>query len=295
MEALNSTPAGTTAADSSGSGNSGTLTNFNFDNTSGWVANTSLLHASTEPTVTATNLELETPIFYEWRQAGGTFSTRAQTPYTDTQLGSEGVYVHFNPEGKYSRQDYYMIPSWATEAFSTSAPARGKRRSFPSKANLIADASGLDVIDATTNKLWMRIPIAASNLLGNTAVKSVAALNGHLYLGQNGSGMVDIDLGHDTATRYDSTGVATYASNLANSNAASGYGTPVGAALVSSTVNGVSAAVTTQSTGPDQEVSLATTGGITLIQNSTVARTGATHNGILNNGPTWILGIAGML
>jgi hypothetical protein len=239
----NSTPASTSALDSSGSGNTGTLTNFNFDQNSNWTVNNSLLHASTEPTVSMMSsvIEQESPMFYQYRDSTGgpaptysAWSTRAPISATLQQLGATGVYVKFNPSGAYSTQDTYRIASWAVEAFSTSAPQRGKRRSFPEKANIIIDkngtnSGGIDIIDATTNILWMRLNTAYNvrrmlHMYDYGANIRVEMLNGRLYAQGSYydalySIQFDLDGTHAYSTSGGRPGNAQFAGNIAKRNA----------------------------------------------------------------------------
>jgi hypothetical protein len=235
------TAAGTTVTDSSGNNNTGTLTNFNFAAASNWVVNKNLLNVTTDPTQTLLVTEQESPTFYQWRQAAGTWSARAVIPVSETQLGSEGVYVRFNPNGIYSRQDYYKINSWAVEAFTTSAPARGKKRAFPTHANIVSDSTNIDIIDADTNKVWMRLPDGVSNVT-SSATKISAAKNGQLY-GASGSGLFAIELDRDASQKFNSSGNGQYNGTIADRNDALGYATASGSALASSTVSDVSATV----------------------------------------------------
>jgi hypothetical protein len=266
----------TTATDSSGNGNNGTLTNFNFDQNSNWVVNNSLLHATTEPTVSMMSsvIEQESPMFYQYRGSTGgptptydAWSTRAPISATLQQLGATGVYVKFNPSGAYSTQDTYRIASWAVEAFSTSAPARGKLRGAPGKMNLVANNGGLDIIDASTNKLWMRLPKAANNLIGANNTLKAKALNGRIYIA-SADGLTEIRLDEDSAVRYTSTGNGSYLSNLANRSNASGYAAMTGAALNSTTVNAVSPTVVGTSP-PKQYVAVATLSDLSVLSNVT--------------------------
>ncbi len=263
------TAAGTTATDSSSTANNGTLTNFNFNGSSNWTVHTNLLGVTTEPTQSVIETGTETPIFYQWKQTGGSWSTRAQIPTTEAQLGSEGVYLRFNPAGIYSRNDYYLIPSWAVEAFSTSSRKRGKRRSFPLRANVIATASGIDIIDADTNKVWMSFTGATNNMLGSNQPLQVYALNGRIYVA-SADGLTAIQFGRDTALRWTSSGNSVYTSGntIADRNDAAGYGSAAGSALVSTTINDVSAAVI-GTAPPKIYVAVATSAGMSVVANAT--------------------------
>jgi hypothetical protein len=277
------TPAGTTAIDSSGSGNHGTLTNFNFDQNSNWVPNATLLHATTEPTVSTYSaiVEQESPVFFQYRGSTGgptptydTWSTRAPISASLQQLGSTGVYLRWNPQGSYSTYDTYRINSLAIESFG---PTRGKLRTYPAKTNLVANNGGLDIIDASTNKLWARFTKASNNLIGANNILKVKALNGRLYVG-SADGLTDIQLDDDTALRFTSSGNSMYQSTLANRDAALAYPAAGGTALNSTTVNDVSPAVVGTAL-PKQYVALATASDINVVNN-------ITGIGLNSNAPT---------
>lgn len=277
------TAAGTSATDSSGSGNTGTLTNMTFDaTTTNWQANATQLHATTEPSLTNPASEQETPIFFAWKQVGGSFSASAQITPTETQLGAEGVYLKFNLEGIYSRQDYYTIPSWAVEAFSSSTPQRGKRRSFPVRAHLVGDAStALTIIDADTNKVWMRFTGGNANLIDTGTIVGISASNGHIFLGTS-TALFDVSMMGDNSTRYTVSGTATYGGNIASRSASSSYGAASGTALISSTVSDASA-VLVGSSPPKMYVAVSTNPGsnpkgMTLIQNATGTTTALNYS-----------------
>jgi hypothetical protein len=277
------TAAGTTAVDSSGSGNNGTLTNFGFNSTSNWVTNNSLLHATTEPTVAAYSaiVEQETPVFYQYRGSTGgptptldAWSTRQQISSSLQQLGATGIYVRWNPQGNYSTYDTYRINALAIESFGTT---RGKLRSYPSKTNLVANNGGLDIIDASTNKLWARFAKASNNLIGSNNTLKVKALNGRIYVA-SADGLTDIRLDDDTALRFTSSGNSIYQSTLANRGAASAYPAAGGTALNSTTVNDISPTVI-GTAPPKQYVALATASDLNVLNN-------LTGIGLNNNAPT---------
>lgn len=212
-------------------------------------------------------------VFYQWRDldgagSAGSWSTRAQVPTTNTQLASTGVYVKFNPDGMYSKADIYRVHSWGIEALSTSAPARGALNSFPEKANLIASNGGLDIIDASTNKLWMRFPKASSNLIGSNNTLQVTARNGTVYVA-SADGLTEVRFYDDAGLRYTSSGNSLYTDGfIADRNDALGYNSASGNAVISTTVNDVSV-TTIGSAPPKQDVAVAASTGMTVIQNTT--------------------------
>ena len=172
---------GTTAYDASGNSNVGTLTN-------GPTWGTGIIR--TDPAQ-------GDPLYYKWRVVGGSWSTPAPVPSTTTELPSTGVEIRFNPNGLYGADDKFKIASWAIEALSTSTPQRGSRRSFPRRAHLITSASGIDIIDASTNKLWMRAPVSDGNEWFRAIPYTATMKNGILYVGKSGYGFSRLDFSQD--------------------------------------------------------------------------------------------------
>ncbi|WP_309715842.1 LamG domain-containing protein, partial [Armatimonas sp.] len=210
------------------------------------------------------------PTYYQYRYIGGTWSTAVPAPTTSTQLGSTGIYLKFNPAGQYSAYDHFLINSWAVEAASTSSPQRGTRRSFPLRTHLTVTASGLDIIDSSTNTLWMRLP-TGSTMLGTSGLQSVAAKNGRIYLASTGSGnLTTIRLESDGFGTYSTSGNAVGARTIANRASTSSYGTASGLALVANAPTAVSVQVL-GTAPPKQYVALAdgTSGRVVVLGNET--------------------------
>lgn len=245
---------GTTAYDASGNGSDATLTNSPT-----WTTG-----------ITRTDPTQGDPLYYQYRDVGGSWSVAKPAPSTSTQLGSSGIYVKFNPSGVYSAYDHFLINSWAVEAFSTSSPQRGNRRSFPNRAHLVATASGLDIIDASTNKLWMRLP-TGTTMLGTSGLQSVAARNGRIYLASSGSGnLTTVRFDTDGFGQYSTSGNAVGARTIANRGSASSYGTASGLALTANAPTDVSVRVL-GTTPPKQFVAVAdgSSGRVVLLGNET--------------------------
>lgn len=229
------TVAGTTAADATGT-NNGTLTGFDFDADSNWTTRANIKQVNSsgtdEPAVSSIATEQESPIFFEYRQIAsgspGAWTTDRNKTFQLTtgeqQLierdGTDGtgVYVSMNPQGVYSKEDHYMVSSWAIEDKNAN---RGHRNSFPEKANLIATGAGLDIIDAQTNKLWMNFGLGTNKILGATnGPLSVVARDGRVYaVGVNGIIAIQFDL--DDAHKWISTGSSSHPEPIAERNAAS--------------------------------------------------------------------------
>ncbi len=281
---------GATAADSSGNGYTGSLLNgyTNSPAANGtsagpiWVETDEYpVGIATGSTQTSLVTEQESPVFFEYRSiSGGSFgawsadrSKTFQLTTGEQQLGSTGVYVSLNPAGVYSKEDHYVIASWALEGATTSGtePGRGKDNAFPEKANLVATASGLDVIDATNNKLWMRFPAETSGIIGANAPESVTAKDGRIFIASN-DGLSAIQFDMDDAHRWTSSGNSSWGGNLADRDDASAYAAAADQAINSSAVNDVSVAViyNTDYSIYAQYIAVASDDGMSVIENSTL-------------------------
>ena len=238
---------GTSAADSSGNSNTGTLTNFNFNTTDGWTLNPNLWQTSSV-TTNVTNLPAtqQAPRYFRYStktaSAWTTPSWSTELPITSgpTALGATGVKVLWNPEGHYDHYDTFEVMSWVVEASSST---RGTRRSYPDQTNIIADGTNtnlvaIDIINAATNNLWMRVIGTNDSTNGliwkNDTPAAVTALNGTIFAGltwNTNGGVVDFSLASDTAYHFFSTNNAVYSGTLAQRNASSGYATAGGTGL----------------------------------------------------------------
>ncbi|HSI20580.1 MAG TPA: LamG domain-containing protein [Verrucomicrobiae bacterium] len=208
---------GTTLTDSTSTGLTGAFNSFNYSSTSGWTNNENLWKASSAPTITAYRSDSEVQRFFKYRDQTnyntfGSWSALQAIGNGPVALGSTGVKVVWNPNGVYRRYDTFRIASWVVEAYSTSTPRRGKRRSVPDKLNIIssgsgAPAAGVDLIDAQTNKVWMRIPTDTTSptnttFLGSNYPQTATLTNGKLFVGihWNSVGqMRTIDFGSEQA------------------------------------------------------------------------------------------------
>jgi len=134
---------------------------------------------------------------------------------------------------------YVGKASWHDE---TPSETRGERRKFPPKAYLVATDSGLDIIDAGDNTLWMRFIAAADSQLpvgGN----AISARNGKVYVGTS-NGLYVIDFVNDNVVRYDASGLAVSDSPIVERNAVNFYSVQDSVtSIVDSTVNYVHTAV----------------------------------------------------
>ena len=233
---------GTSATDSSGNSNTGTLTNFNFNTTDGWIANPNLWQTSSV-TTNVTNLaaEAKTPRYFQWRTVSNNTPTygswSAELPITTgpTTLAT-GVKVVFNPEGVYPHNDTYHVASWAVQAFSTGTEARGYKRSMPAKLSVVASSGGIDLIDSATNTLWMRLATNSGTSQIGSAVSKLAMQNGQLYFLNGGNKQLGVvDFANDNFRRYTGSGNSLGQETIANNTASSTYATAAGQSLDAAT------------------------------------------------------------
>ena len=229
---------GTSTSDSSGNSNTGTLTNFNFNTTDGWTNNPNLWQvASVTTNTTGFAAQTETPRYIRYATVSSpvwatpTWSTEMPMSSGPIALGATGVKIRMNPNGFYSRYDTFHIASWAVEAPSS---IRGTRRSVPEKLNMIADGTSgggaVDLINAATNTLWMRIPTgsnsSASLMYTGDNPTNVTALNGHIYIGKawnTAGGILDFSLASDNVMSIGTGGLAFYQGDVAQRNSNSGF------------------------------------------------------------------------
>jgi len=85
---------------------------------------------------------------------------------------------------------------WAREVAGTT---RGSRADFPEKALIVSTVEGVDILDTSTSKLWMRFIRAANNALHSAATEPRRTMmrNGCLLVSYSGGGTVQVDFTHD--------------------------------------------------------------------------------------------------
>jgi hypothetical protein len=112
--------------------------------------------------------------------------------------------------------------SWRSESFLTNI--RGARASFPEKGFIVGTNSGLDIIDSTTNTLWMRFSSAANKAIDANfgTINSLAAINGKILVGMQLNSttgtVIILDFENDTIKRIDANGLYTFSANIAARN-----------------------------------------------------------------------------
>jgi hypothetical protein len=111
--------------------------------------------------------------------------------------------------------------SWFNEAFNAN---RGSRDEFPVRAIIVATDLGLDIIDATTNQLWMRFIAGSARGVNSDfgKITSIAAMEGKIYLGMaqspgTGGGLTILDFVNDAVYHIHNSARKSNL-NLANRN-----------------------------------------------------------------------------
>ena len=141
----------------------------------------------------------------------------------------------------------FKIASWFVEP---SGSTRSSKQQFPERSYVIATASSVDIIDADTQKLWMRFSQGTNYALGadaNNNPSSANALNGKAYISTNGSaatGLYRLDFAADASFRQNATDWRLSDQPLAQRNGTNTYNVlNTSNILVNVTANDVSAAV----------------------------------------------------
>lgn len=179
--------------------------------------------------------------------------------------------------------------AWATEAKDDgfgdpcviSSDDRCGRNMFPEKAILVTTTSGLYIFNAKDNSLWIKFTQDGTYSLGadsNNNPSGVAALNGVIYVGTNGSsgsGMYAFDFINDTMYRYNTTNRVSAVESISARNTAVSYtaNAKTALAILDNVVNDVSVTVTVGSTNTKginglTLVGLATDTGMSVINQS---------------------------
>lgn len=142
--------------------------------------NGSLIKATgTDSTPRTIYITIKSPTTFDWTNYQGDAATGVTiTPGTAQTLGATGVSVTFTGGVNYNVGDVFKVASWYIEAESAT---RGAKQQFPEKANIVTrnGTSGVDIVDADTQKLWMRIDNASWKDSGSKTASKL--LNGNLY------------------------------------------------------------------------------------------------------------------
>ncbi len=152
-------------------------------------------------------ITIKSPTTYDWTDYNGESATGVSIdPGTSQTLGNTGVSVTFTGTN-YNVGDVFKVASWFTEATGST---RGSKQQFPERSNVIATDSGVDIIDADTQKLWMRFSIGDGYFSSATNyIDGATMLNGTLYVpygaGEDGQGLRRIMFSNDRAGRWHIT------------------------------------------------------------------------------------------
>ena len=208
-------------------------------------------------------ITIASPTTFNWTDYNGQAATAVTiTPGVAQALGTTGVSATFTATS-YNVGDVFKIASWFVEP---SSATRGAKQQFPERSNIVATASSVDIIDADTQKLWMRFNNSANanDLMRINGSASISVLNGKVYSGisaATNSGLAIADFPADTGEIYTTGGYSRYASGISQRNASLGFITINGTAIVNQYVNDVSAAVI-----PNQPTQQVTVSGWGYIQ-----------------------------
>lgn len=122
--------------------------------------------------------------------------------------GNHTFKIQRNASAEGGNQMYFMlgdvtnIAPWFNEPSSS---ARGQKKSFPEKCNIIADTEGLSILDEDTQKLWMRFELGVLKML-QMLPRVIKAKDGVIYLGTS-NGVMVIDFPDNKAWILDGTGL----------------------------------------------------------------------------------------
>src|SRR3989344_4356914 len=133
-------------------------------------------------------ITIKSPTTFDWTDYYGQAVTGVtMTPGTAQTLGTTGVSVKFS-DVNYNVGDVFRIASWFVEPSGTT---RGAKAQFPERTLLVASSTNVDIIDADTQKLWMRFTAGTyPNYYlssGVTNHNSVTGLNGRVYVAGTGA------------------------------------------------------------------------------------------------------------
>ncbi|MBP9817444.1 tail fiber domain-containing protein, partial [Candidatus Shapirobacteria bacterium] len=174
-------------------------------------------------------------------QTGTTFVAGVGRTLTGT---ANGITLTFT-NTTYNTGDVFKIASWVTEPSSST---RGSLTTFPEKSIIVTDGTtgsgSIEIIDADTQKLWMRFTSATNNLLpANTIPKTAKILNGKFYIGSD-TWVHMANFATDVGTQYNSSATSTYNGTISQRNSASSLtNTNSRVMVISSSANDIDVAV----------------------------------------------------
>ena len=228
-------------------------------------------------------ITIKSPTTFDWTDYNGQAATGVtMTPGTAQALGTTGVSATFT-NVNYNVGDVFKIASWFVEP--ASANARGSKAQFPERSNIVAETNTVDIIDADTQKLWMRFSQGTGQAIGTTThntPNSVNALNGKVYSANNDSAgaLYTLDFVHDTSFQQNATDYRVFSnygncpSGIASRNSNIGYAViNTSNILINTVANDVSAAVI-----PNQPTKEMTVSGWGYVYNASTTYASETVN-----------------
>lgn len=161
-------------------------------------------------------ITIKSPTTFDWTNYAGDSATEVTiTPGTAQTLGSTGVSVTFTGGVTYNVGDVFKVASWYIEAEGTN---RGAKQQFPERAYLTAENSGnVSIIDADTQKLWMRFSGGSNNAFSGGNNTSIKMLNGQAYVTHGGQ-LRTADFTRDFSEAHSNTSYYRYNGSLSLRN-----------------------------------------------------------------------------
>ncbi len=245
--------------------------------------NGSLIKATgTDSTPRTIYITIKSPTTFDWTNYNGKSAAGVTiTPGLTQTLGSTGVSVTFTGGVNYNVGDVFKIASWYIEPESA---IRGAKQQFPERSYVVASGTGgagyVDIIDADTQKMWMRFDSTTNGYLQGATTgrnpQSVEMLNGNLYIGQTGASsgsLVKPNFATDSNIVVEASSQAIHSHSISGRNSSTGSYTTINStvALVSNQVNDVAAAVIPNQ--PTQEITVSGWGYIQGAAATTVTET----------------------
>ena len=246
---------------------SGTLVDKNPNLTTSY--NGSLIKVTgTDTSPRTIYITIKSSTTFDWTNYAGDSSTGVTiTPGVAQTLGSTGVSATFT-SANYNVGDVFKIASWFIEAEGAN---RGAKQQFPERSYIIGTGSGsggsyVEIIDADTQKLWMRFSQSgtdgtSNNLLGSTshtAQSAVSAKNGSVYTTlttSSGPSLIKIQFFSDYSIGIGTATSSIYNGSISRRNDGLGRTTnETSTVILSTTANDVDVAIIPNQ--PTQEVTV---------------------------------------
>lgn len=166
-------------------------------------------------------------------------------------------------EGAWRKDLAAQQTSWYTETCAVTPCDRGTGAEFPRFAYLVLTDSSLDIIDAETQKLWMRFRAESANILFPDTLRAVTALDGRVFVASSGR-LVEINFIDDTASYIDATDRYVLVEDILMRNRTVTWNATSGNALASNDCYDVSVVAG----GGSRFVAVATASGVSVVNQS---------------------------